>query len=275
MKHSITITLLLLCVSFTGRLSAESAERGWFFEQSVGASQNPLGFESTSTVYYSIPLNTGTGELWESTKLEIGAENSFTPADNRILAYFNIEPIAIFDISMRAGYYQAYKVFNNGLIPRSSYNDSFSTSAIDKAHQENKNGIWADAAPRFKVKIGSVIFAHTLTFNYIHIRNNPDGYFYEPHQDAIVKNTDYSIYNSSYLLYAINDNIMLGCNHFIMNIPRSGYSIETVTAVENFSMKISHKTEFSVALQEGTHIKNKYYRHKFYCAGEIGISIKL
>jgi hypothetical protein len=256
-------------------LSAAPAERGWTFEQTVGAARNPLGFESTSSVYYTVPLGMGGGELWESSNVEFGAENSFTPADNRLLAYFSIEPIAIFNFSAHAGYYQAYKALDNGFVARSSYHDSFSGSGFDNARQENKNGLWADASPEFRIRLGDVIFTHELTLNYIRIRNNRSGYFYEPHEDAVMRNTDYSIYNTSHLLYALNDNFMLGGTHFIMNVPRSGYVCETVTAIEVFTVEFQGGKEFHVALQEGTHLRNRYFRHAFYCAGEAGFSVRL
>jgi hypothetical protein len=265
----------LFVILITPAVFAAKPVRGYYFEQTAAGSYNSPGLELTSDVFYRLPLNMGNGELWDSAKVDAGVVNSITPADDSLSIFANIEPIAIFDIGLRAGYTGMFDTFNNGFAPRISSDSSFSSGNLKDSHRCNKKLFRAQAAPQFKIQLGRVIFAHKATFDFIKVRNNPSGYYYEPHNDAILKNKDYTVKNDSYLLCKLNESFMIGGTHGLLIVPSSGYKIQTISAIEIFTYSFSAVNEFSAAFQEGTHLKKRYFRHKLYIAGQIGIIVKL
>jgi alkylhydroperoxidase/carboxymuconolactone decarboxylase family protein YurZ len=73
------LVMVLLGIVVAG-LSAEKAKKGFYLNQSIQGSFNPLGLQFLTQAYYRIPLVNKEGILWESTKIDIGLQNNLSPA---------------------------------------------------------------------------------------------------------------------------------------------------------------------------------------------------
>jgi len=262
------IIILLLFIQLN--IFAEKVYQGFNFEQSVGYSYNPLGLEFASIFYYKIPLINSDNILFESTKIEFGFDNRFTPGDDRLLLYFKIEPIAFFDIKIRAGFMQTYDLLSFGFTEVENYKSEYDSDGLSDKSQENKTGYWADCSFRLKLMIGKIIFLNTFFINYVNF-GSENKYFYERHQDIILKYTDYTTNNDTILLYKFSDNFLAGLNYFIMYVPESEYKQQTATLLFVYTKDISQKTKFYTMIKTGTHLQNKYNEYSFFSAGLFGI----
>lgn len=262
------IVILLFLIHFNA--FSDKAKEGFNFEQSIGASYNPLGLEFASIFYYTIPLIKSNNILFESTKIETGFDNRFTPADERFLIFFKIEPIAFFDIKIRFGLMQTYDLFNFGFARVENYSSEYDSKALSNITQENKTGYWGDCSFRLKLMIGNIIFINSFFINYVNF-GSTNKYFYERHQDVILKYTDYTINNDTILIYKFNENYLSGINFFNMYVPDSEYLQRTLSLLFIYKNNISKKVKFYGIVKAGTHLSQKYYKYSLYTAFLSGI----
>src|SRR5512136_3014541 len=91
-----SVSILILSLAAIGPAKAEKTHKGIYNFNSIGASWNPLGIQVDNRLCLRFPLSARTGILWESTKLDIGIQSSWTPADEVAGVFFTVEPVAFF-----------------------------------------------------------------------------------------------------------------------------------------------------------------------------------
>lgn len=126
MKRLKMVLAMFTLVCLTTAAYSAKAESGWYFDQNVGICYNPIGAEANSTLYYRLPLYNMPGVLWESCKIDLGVKNKFTPSDEWIGFYCNIEPIAIFDVTFLAGFNPSFNFLGFGFQQVSSQTADYS-----------------------------------------------------------------------------------------------------------------------------------------------------
>ncbi|MEK6794493.1 MAG: hypothetical protein AABZ39_06935 [Spirochaetota bacterium] len=254
-------------------LLAKPSEQGLFYDQSVGAQMNPLGLAVDSRILYRIPLGKPGNILFESTKIDVGFQNLFTPADDLMALYCTIEPIAVFDVTARVGFLELFKLLGFGFIRLSGPTARYDGDATSGITQEHHAGLWASIAPRVKIQVWNFILAHTLTVNYfdMFITN----YYFERHTDSVHRGTDFDINNDSYLFYKISDLLMVGANNFCLNVPSTGYVSDRVSAMLVFTPTLPCFYDLYAVIMAGSFVVDHYYVGKLYLAAMVGFTIKM
>ncbi|MDA8427405.1 MAG: hypothetical protein M0Z80_14860 [Treponema sp.] len=266
-------SLGLLIVALTA-LSAEPAVPGFYLDQNLQASYNPLGLQLGTKLFYRLPLVEKEGILWESTKIDIGMANSLSPAYDFIGAYLDIEPIAIFDIAFAAQFAGYYDGLGYGFHDLSGYGASFDSAALNSLPSKNATGYLLSAAPTLKFAFGAFAFADTLHITYFDV-DGGRGYFYETYANCALAKSDTELYNDCYALLKLAAGIRVGLNDSILFVPSSGYRSHTIQAVGVISRNLSRRLSFYAALTAGTYLEDRYYRYEPRVAGMAGITSAL
>lgn len=267
------IVLVLLAVVAAG-LSAEKAQKGFFLDQSIQASYNPLGLQFVTQAYYRFPLVNKDGVLWESTRIDVGLQNNLSPAYDMIGAYVDIEPIAIFDLALTAqgiGYYDALSF---GFYSVSGYGAGFDDPSLSPLTPKNTLGYTLAATPTFKIAFGPIAIADSFSFTYFSV-DDGSGFFYERINNCILAKNDYELTNNAYLLATIVPDVLVGLNDFVLVVPNSGYLSHRIVAMGIYSSRFTQRLSFNAVLQVGTFLADAYYKYSLYVGGQVGISVAL
>ena len=126
---------------------------------------------------YRIPLSESKDILWKSTKIDIGLQNGWTPGDDFFGIKLAFEPVAVFDVTVKAGYYGMFDAFGYGYYDLPSASSPYDDKARKSLDPLSVNGWWLSAAPRLKVKIGHLLAVDCLTTDYFSMQRS--GYFLE------------------------------------------------------------------------------------------------
>lgn len=256
------------------QVSAEKAKAGWYFDQSIQGSYNPLGVQLVSKFYNRIPLIDKEGVLWESTKIDIGLTNSISPAYDILGLFVDIEPIAVFDLALSAKAIGYLNAFGFGFREMTDYDAAFDDAALDAIPDENALAFAFTAAPTFKVAVGPVAVLDTFSFSFF-IADDGDGYFYEVSNGCVIKKKDMLFVNEAYLLYAFDFGLMTGLTDSILYVPGSGYVSHCLQGVAVYTTDLSEALSIYGALTAGSFIEDRYYQGKLRIAGQVGITLKL
>jgi hypothetical protein len=269
MKRLILV-LALLGVVVAG-LSAEKAEKGFYLEQSIQASYDPLGLQFLTQAYYRIPLIDKDGVLWESTKIDIGLQNNLSPAYDMIGAYIDIEPIAIFDLALTAQAIGYYDALSFGFYSLSGYGDGFDDNSLATLTPQNTFGYTVSATPTFKIAFGPIAIADSFSLAYFSVDNGA-GFFYERINNCVLAKQDVELTNNAYLLATIVPGVLVGLNDFVFVVPNSGYLSHRIVAMGIYTSKFTPRLSFNAVLQLGTFLADAYYQYTVYVGGQVGIS---
>jgi hypothetical protein len=265
--------VLFFVFFFISFLSA-SIEKGWHFSQCAGGSFNPLGLLFDSRLFYRIPLSQSGDILFQNSKIDIGIINWLTPRDDLIGVFANIEPIAVFDITLFYGYRPIFNFLGFGFQQMSGPYADYSPDARKPIPVENKNSLWLAAMPAFKIELFNIVFADTLAMNYFSVLGY-SGYYYEAYSEAILKENDFVLANDAYLFYKWNDSWLTGANYNFLYVPNSQYRSQRLSAAVVFTPKIEGLQSFFMALLVGTFLENHYYQWMPYIGLQTGITVKL
>lgn len=257
---------------FAAQGFAEQIQSGFFSEQSFAASVQPSGAQSATKLFYRIPLYEKNGVLWESAKIDAGLDNRLTPSYEVPFLFVDVSPIAFLDIRARAGYMQFYRALGYGFTQLQSYDAEYSNSGRSRLHRQNKGGFWADCAPSLRLACGPLAFVNTFTLTFVDF--GAHGYFYEPYEDVVLRCTDHTFMNDTILVWRFGA-LALGVDHFIIDVPGSGYVSEAVSALAAFSRKADADAEWYAGTKAGMYLRNRYYRSRFTAAAWLGITLKL
>jgi hypothetical protein len=247
-----------------------SAGQGLFFYQSAGFSLNPLGVLLDTRGLYRIPLSKCQDILWKSTKLDIGLANEWTPADDFLGVRITCEPIAIFDITLRAGYYGMFNVFGYGYYPMASATSDYGDSA--RKNPLSINGWWCSAAPNLKLKLGRFIAVDCVTANLFDMQKS--GYFLEVRSYAIHKTQDIDIQNDAYALFEINKVIMTGINYHVLSVLGTKVFSDRLSAMAIVTPEWKRFESTFLAAMAGLYFRDPLFRMKGYVAVQAGFEIK-
>jgi len=267
MKRLIGIASALALAS---ALIAEPAKQGLFLDQNFQAAYNPLGMQLGTKLFYRVPLSKEGGILWESTKVDLGIENSLSPAFDFVGAFVDIEPIAVFDLALRAQFAGYYDALGYGFRDLEGYDSDYDASALDSIDSRNAAGFFLSAAPTLKFALGHVAFSDTLHVNYFNV-DGGKGYFYEIFANCALAKSGVEFYNDAYLLWMLDSKLMLGLNDSILFVPGSGYRSQTLQAVGVLNRSLSGKLSLYTALTAGLYLEDRYLQYKPRAAGMAGI----
>jgi hypothetical protein len=272
MKKAILVLVLLGIVA--AGVSAEKAQKGFFLDQSIQASYNPLGLQFLTQAYYRIPLVNKDGVLWESTRIDVGLQNNLSPAYDMIGAYIDIEPIAIFDLALTAQAIGYYDALSFGFYSVSGYGAGFDGASLSALTPRNTLGYTLSATPTFKIAFGPIAIADSFGFAYFSV-DDGSGFFYERINNCILAKNDYELTNNAYLLATVTPGVLVGLNDFLLIVPNSGYLSHRIVAMGIYSARFSPRLSFNAVLQVGTFLADAYYQYSVYVGGQVGISLAL
>jgi len=266
--------ILFTSIFFTTNVWAEKAEKGFVLTNTLKGRANPAGGALETILYYRIPLFGKDGRLWESAHVDIGLSNYLSPAFNTTSIYLNIEPIAIFDVTVTYGVQAGYDVFNRGIsrLPSDTSPtdadslDTYSRGAADLAYVTK-------IAPRIKLALGPILLAHVFRYNAYDFTtiNNKSNYMIE--LDTRFTAKDYMLENSSFVLYQFNKKFRAGLNYYNISTPSHNYTSNRLSVLGNYKHNFSEKLQLSTTLLAGYYLSHENYTSFF--ALLCGVSSKL
>lgn len=265
-----SLFLSLFCsISF-----AERTQEGFYLDQNLGASYNPLGLNATTKFFYRMPVVKSDGVLWESTKLDVGVQNNLSPAYDLIGLFLNFEPIAVFSVALSAQFAAYHELFGFGFYDVDGYLSGFDSNALVSLGTRNAFGHVISAAPTFKFAYGPVAALNTLTLTHFQIYGS-DGHFFERMGNTILANSDVELVNQAYVMVTVYDGLRLGVNDSVLYVPGSQYLSHRLAGIAAYSTKLTEDLEIYSALLMGTFLKDAYYYRALYIGGQVGITLKL
>ena len=274
MKKLILAVALLAGVGVGVGLWAEKAEKGFYLDESLQASINPLGLQSVTNVYYRVPLVNREGILWESTKIDLGLQNNLSPAYDMIGAYIDIEPIAVFDLALTAQFIGFYDALSFGFYTLSGYGAGFNDAALGLLTPKNTIGYTLAATPTLKVAFGPVAIADSFAFSFFAV-DDGNGFFYERINNVVLAKNDYELVNNAYLLYTIVPGVLVGLNDCLVMVPASGYVFYRIVAMGVYSTNLTSKLSINGVLQLGTFLADAYNQYLLFIGAQVGLSVAL
>jgi hypothetical protein len=252
--------ILFLLFLFSSAAFSSKVEGGFHFSQGLAGSYNALGAALDTTFLYRIPLSSSTDMLWETMKIDIGVKNSLTPADERLTLYMNIEPIAIFDISVNAGLTEMYKLLGYGFVEvpasTSPLSDAYTTNLV----QQDKLGFFLKVSPEFKVQVGPFILVDALDYVYLSV-GGEEKFFNDRKEAAVLKFSDSLIVNNVYALYDFSNGWFAGLNYFLLINPSSGFGTQYLAGLGAYTWKLDKVSDLSFNLLIGWYLKDDFQQY--------------
>ncbi|HOV37670.1 MAG TPA: hypothetical protein PLG79_03025 [Spirochaetales bacterium] len=279
--------VVVFWVVFLGGMSIEQAypekvPQGWWLSQTLGASINPVGIDTTSRFSFKSPLYPDKeGLLWNSAHWEFGAENSLTPAYDTFSFVLRLEPIAFFDLRLQGGIRYAYDALGFGYTPLPDYDAPFDSDSRRDLDRTDGFGFRYQISPTLKGAVGNILFAstfHGVVYDMQSLKDVEESYFYEPSANLVLKKRDGYVGNETVLAYRCSGTgFLLGVIHAILYVPASGYVTERFSVLGNYGTSLNAKTGIFFSLLAGYYPRDRYlsYREgKVYGAFQIGINRK-
>jgi hypothetical protein len=266
------ITLMLLSVLFTIAM-AEKTEKGLFFNQSIGVSYNPLGLLLDSKLFYRFPLINKSGLLWESTGIETGIQNEWTPADNNLSARVTVEPIAVCDIVFKAGFYGMYNNLGYGCFRLALPDDAYGPNAQKKIGPTNAFGYWLSVTPTLKAKLGRFIILNSLAINRVAIDGN--GYFLEVRSYLPHRTRDNDIINDTYLMVECTKWLITGTTYRYVYVTGTSARSQRLSAIAIFKPQGKFLSGSFAAINAGAYLDDPLFTRTMYVGGIFGKEFRL
>ena len=244
------------------------------FTQSVGAMLNPLGFLADSRILYRKPLARDTSVLFRTSRFEAGIINEWSPADEMFGIGCNIEPIAVFNMWVKAGVYENYRLFGFGYRRIDGKNGPYHDSIAAVIPQENRSGMRITLAPSLKLKIGPVVFADNPTCNRIDIFSE-EGYFYDIRTALPHAVHDFNFVNDVVLLYEWNGFLMTGLNHNLLYVAGTEVRQQKLGVVAILTPPTRRIRDLFLLVTGGGYIESDFRRHTSYVALLSGFEVPI
>jgi len=268
------ILVLVLSAVGTWGLFADKAVGGFYIDQSVQASNIPLGVQLVTQFSYRVPLMKSAGILWESTKIDFGVINTLSPAYELAGVFVDVEPIAFFDLALTAQFTGYFNSLGFGLVDLPGYAAAFDNASLSGLTQSNAAGYMLVAAPTLKVAFGPFAALDTFSATYFHVGDG-NGYFFERIANCALSKSDYELSNQLYGLVTIVPGLRAGLNDSVLIVPASGYLSHRVAGVGVFTKKLTEKLSLYSALMLGTFLADRYNQYTLYVGGQLGITLAL
>lgn len=272
MQRIAVITSLCICLLLTTS-QAQKAERGIYNYNSFGAGYNPLGVLLDNRLYMRLPLSSKPGVLWESTKLDIGLQSSWTPADEMIGFLVTIEPIALFSLTATAGFYGMYNTFGYGFYAFPSAKEHYGPDLPKNIDPQSAGGAWYSLSPELRLKVSHFIFVNTVTADYVSI--NHTGYFLELRNYTLRKTKDTDLMNDANLLFEFNQNLLAGCVYHYLSVFGTSIKSHRISAL---AIRLFPDTKFGslfAAVTAGYYPSDPAFNRTFYLGAMAGMDLRL
>jgi hypothetical protein len=270
-----TIFSILLCFAVLAPMRAQSPQKLWHLDQEIQGGY-PGGLQSSTRLFYRIPLSRSADPLWKATKIDLGLANALSPAFDFLGAFVDIEPIAFFDIALSAQAQSYFKALGYGFHDIAGYQSAFDASTLEDLPSKNTLGYCLSAAPTLKVALGRIVASDTFSISYFDVDvDDGQGYFYEAEANCILAKKGVELANQAYLLLAVGDSLMLGFNDSLLRVPSSGYESQAVHAVAVFDSTIGKDMSLYFALLTGLYVEDRYFDRQVHLAGTVGLALDL
>ncbi len=283
---TIIIAILLIACS-AGTLFAEE-ETGWvkpglFLDTNVAAGFNYLGLRLTNDIFYRVPLVKNPGMLWRSTKIDFGISDELTPSFHRISALLRIEPIALFDVKVVAGYDIQWAALTGGIYNAqdpltitdwgSGFEDVYAPEPRQTGH-----GFRLKVMPTVKAALGPVAALYTFTLGY-HAYNvdTETGFYYDVETATLQRIDDLYFVHDAKLLVQFYD-FRAGANFVATDLSSWDYTSMKLTGLLVYTptWKFLPKDLHPYAvLQMGSFLVDQYNVGKFSFAAVVGFNTRL
>ncbi len=257
MRIRIAVFLLLLSIQVHG------AERGFYATGSAAAGINPIISSISADIFYRIPLSSDPGPLWNTTRIDLGVTGGVTPVDYSGSFFFNIEPVAVFNLKFKATAQKYNTALGYGYYRMESDDSDYSSSARTDITAESKTAYKFSVEPVFKIKYSSIIFTNTYTFNYINTRTD-DEYYYEPYSDSIHKRKDTDYSNSTSLLYEIRSGLLAGVNNFYSRTGSVDCTSNRVSGILIWTPDADYAGKITIGALAGSYTENRHYEGELF-----------
>lgn len=268
----IQISILVLFV-ITCCIQSQQTEKGLYFSQSLGASYNPLGVILTSSLRFRFPLVKKSGILWESTKIEMGIQNEWTPTDDLLVARLTFVPIAFFEFSVQGGPYVMYRQLGYGYCTFDSSDVPYDYDDLEDVPRHTEVGYWFTLTPTLRFKVSSIILANALNINILSI--GEEDYFLERRSHSIHKYKDTDIIDDTYLFYKLNEKFMFGANYHFLKVFSTSYFSQRICGIVVLTPKLkAFYNSYAVAVA-GAYIEDTVFKGKPYIALRAGFDLKI
>lgn len=200
--------LAVLCMAITtaATAGAQQAEAFWSAAAGLAVGANPLVVGATGSATRTIPLYPQrSGVLWDSARVELGAQLLANPSFTDLAARVYFEPIAPFDLTLRSGVRSFYNALDLGAAPLSGYDASPPSATGDDYDGRNELGWFFGVAPRLKAAVGPLIVTNTFTATWYDVSGSAAAFLEEPLTITAVERTDWVLQNEAQLLYRFRE----------------------------------------------------------------------
>jgi hypothetical protein len=267
-------TLLVSAILIWGSaVQAEKAERGLYNYNSLGVAYNPLGAIVENRLCWRVPLSSRPGILWESAMLEVGACNSWTPADEVFGVRVAYEPIAFFRLTGFGGYFGLFKGLGYGYYPFTSANASIGADLPKDVTRQNASGVWLSLAPELKMQVGRFICTDKLTVN--HIELNRDDYYIELRSYSLQSSKDTHFVNEFMAGLEINPRVIAGATYRYLAVSGTGVRSHLVGGLAVVLFPKSRLGSAFVAVNPGYYVADPALKGLVYIGAMAGMDLKI
>lgn len=252
---------------------ADKTQAGLYFDQAIGASFNPLGVLLDSKLQYTFPLINKNGILWESTKVEAGFQNEWTPADNVLSARIAVEPVAFFDIVCKAGLYGMYNALGYGCYRLASPAVPYGPDAQRVLVPGDAHGYWVSVAPTLKARLGRFVALNTTTVNCLSI--DGDGYFLEIRSYLVHRTRDVDVIDNAYVLAQCTQWLLAGATYRYADVLGTKAQSQRLCAMAIVKPTPSKFKGAFAAVQAGPYLADPLFSHSVFFACLVGAEFSL
>lgn len=267
--------LISACVLFaTFRISlAEKAKQGLFFSQSIGASYDPLGLLLDSRLLYRVPLVNKPGILWESTKLDAGIQNEWTPADNVASGRIELEPAAFCSVVCKAGYYNLFNELGYGCYRLDSPSQPYGPQAQKSMKPASAQGYWVSVAPTLKAQLWRIIVLNTATVSRLSI--NGSGYFLEVRSYLPHRTTDVDVINDAFVLAQCSPWLLAGATYRYAYVKDASVRSQRACALAIVKPTSGALKGAFAAVEAGAYFQDPFLNRTVYVGCAAGVDFRL
>ena len=199
-------TAMALMVLFLPYAGAQEAVPGWNAHGGFAGGVNPTVLGVVGGVTHTTPLHPDRdGVLWDSARLEGGIEVLLNPSFTDLGARFFVEPIAVFDLTLRFGARTFYDTFGLGLASLDGYGETPPAASGEDYAGASGVGWFVGASPRLKLAVGPIVAANTFTATRYDFRSSDTSFLEEPLTLSAVERTDWVLENEALLLYRLQN----------------------------------------------------------------------
>lgn len=258
-RNNITIFIgqSLLIFSIIVYSFADQAEKGFNFSQNFAASVNPAGLLLSSQLFFRLPIVKKPGILWESTKIDAGIVNDFSPAFENPGIFIRCEPIAFFDITLYVNSINLFKALGSGYVAIKSYSSLHNDEHIEGLPQSDQHGWWIRSTPTIKLAYKRFILANITTMHYFQMKKK--GYYLERYTNTILDNKDFVVNNELFLFFKFNNVLLSGLNFTFQTVPASNENFYRLGPAFIYNKKINYKTNLAAVLISGSYLPHSFF----------------